>query len=64
MALLINLLNTLVQLLKNLSVPDRATISNMTPEYGATVDFFPVDEKTVEYLTITGRKQQADLLEI
>ena len=50
--------------LKNLRVPDRATISNMTPEYGATVDFFPVDEKTVEYLELTGRKQQAKLLDM
>ena len=36
--------------LKQLTVPDRATISNMTPEYGATLGFFPVDEKTIEYL--------------
>ena len=49
--------------LKNLTVPDRATISNMTPEYGATVGFFPVDEKTVEYLKMTNREEQAVLLE-
>jgi aconitate hydratase len=49
--------------LKNLTVPDRATISNMTPEYGATVGFFPVDEKTIEYLNITNRKKQAGLVE-
>ena len=49
--------------LKNLTVPDRATISNMTPEYGATVGFFPVDEKTVEYLKMTNREEQAVLVE-
>ena len=49
--------------LKNLTVPDRATISNMTPEYGATVGFFPVDEKTIEYLNMTNRKKQAGLVE-
>ena len=49
--------------LKNLTVPDRATISNMTPEYGATVGFFPVDEKTIEYLNMTDRKKQAGLVE-
>src|SRR5690348_3104567 len=39
----------------SLAVPDRATIGNMAPEYGATMGFFPVDEKTIEYLTNTGR---------
>lgn len=39
----------------SLSLPDRATIANMAPEYGATMGFFPVDEKTVEYLKGTGR---------
>ncbi len=38
-----------------LAVPDRATIGNMAPEYGATMGFFPVDEATVEYLRATGR---------
>ena len=38
-----------------LAVPDRATIGNMAPEYGATMGFFPVDEATVEYLRTTGR---------
>ena len=38
-----------------LSAPDRATISNMAPEYGATAGFFPVDEKTIAYLRQTGR---------
>jgi aconitate hydratase len=41
----------------SLSVPDRATISNMAPEYGATIGFFPVDERTCEYLIATGRSQ-------
>jgi len=39
----------------SLSVPDRATIGNMAPEYGATMGFFAVDEKTVDYLAKTGR---------
>jgi aconitate hydratase len=38
-----------------LSVPDRATIANMAPEYGATMGFFPVDQATVDYLAATGR---------
>ncbi len=38
-----------------LSVPDRATIGNMAPEYGATMGFFPVDSKTIEYFKGTGR---------
>jgi aconitate hydratase len=39
----------------SLAVPDRATIGNMAPEYGATMGFFPVDEATIDYLTATGR---------
>ena len=39
----------------SLSVADRATIANMAPEYGATCGIFPVDEKTIAYLTLTGR---------
>lgn len=39
----------------SLALPDRATIANMAPEYGATMGFFPVDEKTVEYFRGTGR---------
>src|SRR5207237_2377202 len=39
----------------SLAVPDRATIANMAPEYGATMGFFPVDDATVDYLSITGR---------
>ena len=49
--------------MKNLSLPDRATISNMTPEYGATLGFFPVDEKTIEYMLMTNRQQQAEIVE-
>jgi aconitate hydratase len=49
--------------MKNLSVPDRATIANMTPEYGATVGFFPVDEKTIDYLHTTNRSTQAAVVE-
>ena len=44
--------------LKNLSIPDRATISNMAPEYGATCGFFPVDEETLKFLRMTGKNQQ------
>ncbi|MBH9552881.1 aconitate hydratase AcnA [Inhella gelatinilytica] len=40
---------------RTLALPDRATIANMAPEYGATMGFFPVDEKTVEYFKGTGR---------
>ena len=39
----------------SLTLPDRATLANMAPEYGATMGFFPVDEKTVDYLNATGR---------
>ena len=49
--------------LKTLSVPDRATIANMSPEYGATMGFFPVDQKTLDYLRMTDRADQADLTE-
>ncbi len=41
--------------LSSLSVADRATISNMSPEYGATIGFFPVDRETLSYLRFTGR---------
>ena len=41
-----------------LSVPDRATLANMAPEYGATMGFFPVDEQTVAYLAATGRSDE------
>ncbi len=49
--------------MKKLTVPDRATLSNMTPEYGATMGFFPVDEKTIDYLKLTNREQQAEIVE-
>jgi len=41
-----------------LSLADRATIANMAPEYGATCGFFPVDERTIEYLELTGREPE------
>ena len=40
-----------------LTLPDRATIANMAPEYGATMGFFPVDERTLDYFVGTGRKK-------
>ena len=43
---------------RTLAVPDRATLANMAPEYGATLGFFPVDEKTVEYFWNTGRSRE------
>ena len=47
-----------------MSLADRATIANMSPEYGATMGFFPVDEKTLSYLRLTGRSaDQVDLVE-
>jgi aconitate hydratase len=42
----------------SLALPDRATIGNMAPEYGATMGFFPVDEKTIEYFQGTGRTEE------
>lgn len=42
---------------RTLTVADRATIANMSPEYGATMGFFPADEKTLEYMLFTGRSQ-------
>ncbi|HZY57193.1 MAG TPA: aconitate hydratase AcnA, partial [Rubrobacteraceae bacterium] len=50
--------------LSKLSLPDRATIANMAPEYGATCSFFPVDAETIKYLLGTGRSEElADLVE-
>lgn len=49
--------------LKNLTLTDRATIANMSPEYGATAGFFPVDEQTLEYLEKTNRPQIARRVE-
>ncbi len=42
---------------RTLALPDRATIGNMAPEYGATMGFFPVDEKTIDYFRGTGRSK-------
>jgi aconitate hydratase len=49
--------------MKSLSVPDRATIANMSPECGCTLGLFPVDEKTLDYLKLTGREEQAAIVE-
>ena len=43
---------------KSLTLPDRATIANMAPEYGATMGFFPVDDATIEYFRNTGRSDE------
>lgn len=50
--------------LAKLSLPDRATIANMAPEYGATTGFFPIDEETLRYMVGTGRsEEQVELVE-
>jgi len=50
--------------LKSLPVADRATLGNMSPEYGATMGFFPVDDQTLTYLRLTGRSNaQVKLIE-
>jgi len=49
--------------LSSMSLPDRATIANMAPDYGATMGFFPTDDETLHYLRQTGRARAADLLE-
>ncbi|MGE0159827.1 MAG: aconitate hydratase AcnA [Dehalococcoidia bacterium] len=49
--------------LNNLSIADRATLSNMSPEFGATATLFPVDSNTLEYLRLTGRTANIDLVE-
>ncbi len=43
---------------QNLSLADRATIANMGPEYGATMGFFPIDQKTIDYLRLSGRDEK------
>lgn len=49
--------------LENLSVPDRATIGNMSPEFGCTITYFPIDEKTLEYMRKSDRSEdQIDLV--
>ncbi len=49
--------------LDHLSLADRATISNMAPEYGATCGFFPIDKETLRYLRFTGREEAVELVE-
>ncbi len=49
--------------LSSLSIADRATLSNMCPEYGATASYFPVDDETLRYLSFTGRGDRVDLVE-
>ena len=50
--------------LRTLTVPDRATIANMSPEYGATMGFFPIDGETLDYMRRTNRsEEQVDLVE-
>ena len=49
--------------LSSLSIADRATLSNMCPEYGATSAYFPVDDETLRYLAFTGRGDRVDLVE-
>ncbi len=49
--------------LSQLSLADRATLSNMAPEYGATAAYFPVDEETLRYLRLTAREEVVDLVE-
>lgn len=49
--------------IKGLTLADRATISNMGPEYGATLGIFPVDEVTIDYYKMTGRTREAKLVE-
>ncbi len=44
--------------LQNMSLPDRATIANMSPEYGATMGFFPMDSEAMRYMRRTGRDEQ------
>ncbi|MFT5459449.1 MAG: aconitate hydratase [Myxococcota bacterium] len=44
--------------LEHLTLADRATIANMAPEYGATIGFFPIDAKTLDYLTLSGRSEE------
>ncbi|MDP7328365.1 MAG: aconitate hydratase AcnA [Candidatus Thalassarchaeaceae archaeon] len=44
--------------LSSLTLPDRATIANMAPEYGATCGFFPVDDTTLEYMRLSGRSEE------
>ncbi|MDO8954756.1 MAG: aconitate hydratase AcnA [Gammaproteobacteria bacterium] len=49
--------------LSSLTLPDRATIANMAPEYGATMGYFPVDNETLRYMELSNRSQFVDLVE-
>ena len=49
--------------ISSLSLADRATLGNMSPEYGATCALFPVDEETLAYLRFTGRAERAEIVE-
>lgn len=49
--------------LNSLSLPDRATVANMAPEYGATAGFFPVDGETLDYLAMTNRQEHVEVVE-
>lgn len=55
---LINLYGSTGEGMGKLSLADRATIANMSPEYGATMGFFPVDHITLQYLKLTGRSEE------
>ncbi len=48
--------------LQTMTVPDRATIANMSPEYGATMGFFPIDEETLDYMRRTNRSEEQVML--
>lgn len=49
---------------ESLSLADRATIANMAPEYGATMGYFPIDSKSMDYLKVTGRpSSQVEMIE-
>lgn len=43
---------------ENLTIADRATISNMSPEYGATMGYFPIDNQNLNFLRLTGRDEE------
>ncbi|PLX68692.1 MAG: aconitate hydratase AcnA [Denitrovibrio sp.] len=49
--------------MKSLTLTDRGTISNMSPEFGSTMGFFPVDDETIRYMKMTNREEQAQFVE-
>src|SRR6202008_4871520 len=53
-----DLVLTITEMLRNLPLADRATIANMSPEYGATCGIFPIDKETLKYLRLTGRSEE------